>query len=135
MRQDGQGESDCRTKENDRPVDCEIRPDSNVDKSGSRNRQDIFATIYQLAGAVGVIPDTLTLRELVWLADGKRSESWSRLSTLMALIANFSFGNKKKWQPKDFNLFEQSKKKGKHASKADLMFAKMMFEGLKNGSK
>ena len=44
--------------------------------------------IYELAGMIGVDPGPFTLRELVWMADGRQREAWNHTSQLLAMLFN-----------------------------------------------
>ena len=48
----------------------------------------VWQYIWQLAGKLGVDPSGLTLRELVWMFDGRRREAWTHTANVMALLAN-----------------------------------------------
>ncbi len=53
---------------------------------------------------VGIEPGHLTLRELVWMAEARVREAWSRTSSIMALMANCHRPRKSKlFRPSDFN--------------------------------
>jgi hypothetical protein len=60
-----------------------------------------------LAGAIGIDPANLTLRELLWMSEGRGKDVWSRASNLMALIANCNRDPKKSkvFKPSDFNPY------------------------------
>jgi len=51
--------------------------------------------IYECAGVVGVNPDPFTLRELLWMREGKASESWDHTAAIVATLANIHRDNKK----------------------------------------
>jgi hypothetical protein len=52
----------------------------------------------------GVAPDPFTLRELVWMAQGRREHDWTIASSQMALLANCHRDPKKRgYTPDDFN--------------------------------
>lgn len=61
--------------------------------------------IWQLAGIAGVYPGTLTLRELVWLAEARQRDQWNHTASVMALIANVNRDPKKgrPAKPDDFH--------------------------------
>ena len=42
--------------------------------------------MYRLAGVIGVDPTGLTLRELVWMAEGAQEERWNHTAILRAEI-------------------------------------------------
>ena len=52
-------------------------------------------------------PDTFTLRELVWMVEGRGEFEWSQTASLMALAANLMRDPKKgkAASPADFNPF------------------------------
>ena len=58
-----------------------------------------------MAGAIGVDPKTLTLRQLFWMAEGRAKDQWQHTSSLLALIANVNRDPKKtqEFKPSDFN--------------------------------
>lgn len=43
--------------------------------------------------------DGLTLRELVWMADGRQSEAWNHTASLLAMLANIYRDTKKRPRP------------------------------------
>lgn len=59
--------------------------------------------IWELSGELGIDPGSRTLRELLWMAHGRRRQSWNYLSSLMALTANCHASKGKKFTAKDFN--------------------------------
>jgi len=44
--------------------------------------------IYELAGVLGINPDPFTLRELLWMAEGKGRENWNHTAALLATMIN-----------------------------------------------
>ena len=57
------------------------------------------------------ISGPLTLRQLVWAAEGRNRSEWSRAAAVLAMIANTARDPKKKpspWQPGDFNPYTES---------------------------
>jgi hypothetical protein len=70
--------------------------------------------IYQLAGMVGVDPAPLTLRELLWMADGKGRDEWARTALVCSILANCHRDPKKKprpYTPAEFNPFVKKDKR------------------------
>ena len=62
--------------------------------------------IYELAGLVGVDPSPLTLRQLAWMAGGRRQHDWGVASSLMALLAEIHRDRKRRgrpFKPAEFN--------------------------------
>jgi len=61
-----------------------------------------------------VSPEPLTLRELIWMAEGAQRERWQRTSCILALIANANRDPKKgrRFKPADFNPFAPRRKAG-----------------------
>ncbi len=55
-------------------------------------------------------PGPFTLRELVWMADAKGRDEWSRTASLLALIANAHRDPKRAraFTPSDFNPFVET---------------------------
>jgi hypothetical protein len=62
---------------------------------------------------IGVEPGPFTLRELVWMAEGRGRDLWSHTSALLALIANVNRDPKKSrpLKPADFNPHAASLRK------------------------
>ncbi len=62
-----------------------------------------------MAGAVGVDPRPLTVRELLWMAEGHGRDAWGRLSVLCALVGNAHRDPKRgrALRPSDFDPFWQ----------------------------
>ena len=80
----------------------------------SGEKHDIYQYIWQLAGIVGLDPRPLTLRQLLYMVEGKRANDWQMVSAVMALIFNCHKSNETKpREPKDFNPFEYKKEKGR----------------------
>ncbi len=72
----------------------------------------MWRDVWFLAGAVGVDPRELTLRQLLLMAEGHGRDAWGRLSVLLALTANAHRDPKKgrAFKPADFNPFSQKGK-------------------------
>jgi hypothetical protein len=69
--------------------------------------------VYRLAGALGVDPDRLTLRELYWMAEGRNQQTWNVASAIMALLANCHRDPKKRpFLPGDFHPMVDRKNRG-----------------------
>src|SRR5690606_37726841 len=67
------------------------------------DRVDPWRLVHQLAGLVGVDPGPYTLRELVWLAEGRQTEQWNHTSAVLAMLANVHRDPKRRsYQPADF---------------------------------
>lgn len=60
---------------------------------------------------MGIDPNPLTLRQLLWMAHGVRQSSWGYLSHLMCLIANVNAAKGKRFKPADFNPMLQKAKR------------------------
>ena len=60
-----------------------------------------------MAGSVGVDPGPLTLRQLLWMAEGLGRERWAHTSLLGALIANANRDPKRSrpFRPADFDPY------------------------------
>lgn len=71
--------------------------------------------IFELSGAVGVAPWCFTLRELLWMAEGRAEAEWGRFAGLMALTANINRDPKKAkpFKPSDFYPFRETKKQAR----------------------
>ena len=63
--------------------------------------------IWRLAGAVGVNPGPLTLRELMWMAEGRAEAEWAQTSALLAAVwtANSNLRRPRLFRPQEFNPF------------------------------
>ena len=48
---------------------------------------------------MGVDPNPLTLRELVWMVGARRQDQWSHTAAVMALVANVHRNPKKRSKP------------------------------------
>ena len=79
------------------------------DGSTSEHRDDetggsLEEVVFRVGGYLGVDPNNLSLRELDWMANGKRDEDWVKVSWLLAKIHN-SFVTKKRHikMPREFN--------------------------------
>lgn len=65
-----------------------------------------------MAGIVGVDPNPLTLRELIWMADSKRRDAWSHTAATLSLIANVHRNPKKRsktYTPAEFHPFVETR--------------------------
>lgn len=64
------------------------------------------------------------------MADGRARSQWAQVSSLMALIANANRSkNSRTFKPSDFSPFKDERKRV--ATKADIEFAREMFEGMR----
>jgi len=65
----------------------------------------LWREIYRSAGIVGVDPGPYTLREILWMRDGREMTEWNRTAWVCALIANVNRDPKKSkaFQPIDFH--------------------------------
>jgi hypothetical protein len=64
--------------------------------------------IFEAAGAIGVDPWPYTLRELVWMNDGRARQLWGIAANQMALLANTVRDPRKRKEPfeaRDFNPY------------------------------
>ncbi len=55
--------------------------------------------IWEAAGAVGVDPHGLTLRELCLMAEGRAREEWDRTAPVLAMIANAHRDHRQRSEP------------------------------------
>jgi len=55
--------------------------------------------IWQIAGAVGINPLPLTLRELVWMAESRNQSVWHPWAVYLSMFANVNRDKKKKPSP------------------------------------
>jgi hypothetical protein len=76
-------------------------------EEGTLNGAVIVKWCFELAGELGIDPGPRTLRELVWMVMARRKDTWGRLSSLMAHLANLQRADKKArvWLPDDFNPY------------------------------
>ena len=67
--------------------------------------------VWQLAGVVGIEPGQLTLRELVWMAEGVNQDHWNHTSAILAMLANVNRDPKKgrAFKPADFHPIPEAK--------------------------
>ena len=62
-----------------------------------------WRAVYQLAGQLGIVPDELTLRELLWMTDGHGRFNWSMNAVTNALVYNCHRGrNSRVAEPNDY---------------------------------
>ena len=75
--------------------------------ANARPASDSWQNLWRIAGSLHLGPcdlKELTLRQLVWMCEGRDRHVWSVASSLMALIANCHRDSKgKKLSPDDFN--------------------------------
>ena len=83
-----------------------------------------------MAGIVGIDPGPLTLRELVWMADGRVRQSWVHTSSVLAMIANVNRDPKKTraFRPDDFNPFAARSARGIPLTAGTIRAMKGMFK-------
>jgi hypothetical protein len=55
--------------------------------------------IWQTAGVLGVDPGPLTLRELAWMVEARRTDQWNHTASLLALLASIHRDPKKRRAP------------------------------------
>lgn len=63
--------------------------------------------MYRLAGIAGQNPDPFTLRELIWLAEGRQRDDWSRTAVLAAFLWNDPQGVRPRKSIDEFNPFTE----------------------------
>lgn len=56
---------------------------------------------------IGVNPDPFTLRELVWMSEGKGRDRWSHTSHILATLVTVNDAKGKIHDPRTFNPYEQ----------------------------
>ena len=82
---------------------------------------DPWRLVYQIAGAVGVDPGPLTIRELVDMSEGKSRSLWAHTSAQLAMLANV---NRRKGQrairPEELDPWHQAKKKRRQLTAANI---------------
>lgn len=67
--------------------------------------------VYELAGICGVVPDFLTLRELLIMAEGRQRSQWNQTASILAMIANVNRDTSKRstpFRPDEFNPFDNA---------------------------
>lgn len=72
----------------------------------------MFQVVYELAGIAGVVPDSLTLRELMIMAEGRQRSQWNQTASILAIIANVNRDEKKRstpFSPSEFNPYSDAK--------------------------
>lgn len=79
----------------------------------------------------------MTLRELLWMAEGRGREHWAHTSALLALLANVHRDPKKHraFSPADFNPYEALERRKPTAKTRDLTILREVFveqEGRRN---
>jgi hypothetical protein len=97
-----------------------------IDPQAGADR-DTWRDIWTVAGAAGIDPTCLTLRELLWYADARTRAQWSRTANLMSLIANCHRDPKKTspYRADDFNPFAERREET--AQPADIGLLKRVF--------
>ena len=78
---------------------------------------------------MGVNPGPLTLRELLWMAEGRGKAEWAQTSTLLALLANAHRDPKKHgvFKPADFDPYQQRNQDVALPKTKDLSILKAVF--------
>lgn len=76
----------------------------------------------------------MTLRELLWMAEGRGREHWAHTSALLALLANVHRDPKKHraFSPADFNPYEALERRKPTAKAKDLSILKEVFVDRRN---
>ncbi|RPI60584.1 MAG: hypothetical protein EHM48_06990 [Planctomycetaceae bacterium] len=89
--------------------------------------------IYRLAGIIGVNPGPLTLRELLWMAEGLGETAWSHTSALLAAVWSGNQNMKKPrfFAPAEFNpyLCQKAPKQGIRITADNIGLLKMAILG------
>ena len=87
--------------------------------------------IYRLAGIVGVNPGPLTLRELLWMADGAGETAWSHTAALLAAVwsGNQNLKKPRFFVPQEFNPYQKSPKRGIPITAENIGMLKMAILG------
>lgn len=75
----------------------------------------------------GVDPDPRTMRELVWMADGRRRDEWSRASLLAALLFNQWKKRQHMRSPAQFDPF-QPRHRGRRIKPANISDLKVFLQ-------
>ena len=87
-----------------------------------------------MAGAVGVDPAPLTLRQLLWMAEGLGRERWGHTSLICAMFANAHRDPKRTrpFKPSDFDPYaRQDRRERVVAGEETLEMLKEAFTGRK----
>lgn len=61
-----------------------------------------------IAGSIGVDPTGYTLRELLWMREGKDRHAWSVASEIIAVMANLWGKKGKRFCGRDFNPYRDA---------------------------
>ena len=83
---------------------------------------------------IGVDPGPLTLRELLWMAEGRAEADWAHTSAVLAAVwsANANLKKPKVFRPDEFNPMRsdgQKRKPDKMITKADFGVLKQIITG------
>lgn len=68
-----------------------------------REKSNGWTHLWQIAGSLPVDIRTLTLRQLVWMMEGRDKFVWNVASSMMSVIANCHRGKGRAFRPQDFN--------------------------------
>lgn len=63
--------------------------------------EQVWVRLYELAGYVGVDPDSYSLRQLAWMANERWKREWTHTSRWCALLANIHRDEQKRRRPFD----------------------------------
>ncbi len=86
--------------------------------------------IYETAGILGIDPGPFTLRELIWMLDGYRVETWHHTAAQMSLVANINRGkNARGYSPLDFHPFVTRQQRKRVDEKAPIEALKVFVDG------
>jgi len=92
--------------------------------------------VWFIAGSLGLGPadlKALTLRELLWLAEGHGRDRWGRLSVLLALTANLARDPKKSrpLSPAEFDPYADKHNRRANPAPADMTELRERFAPLR----
>ena len=93
--------------------------------------------IYELGGIIGVDPGPLTLRELLWMADGRGKATWSHTSALLSAIwtGNPNMKRPRFFRPDEFNPYRKLRRTGVRIMAKDIDVLKAAILGSRGRGK
>src|SRR5690606_22134162 len=81
-------------------------------RDARRVAQDARRFCWQLGGVVGLDPRPFSLRQLLWMAEGKQSEAWNHTANLLATHWRIAAGKRgRNIKPSQFHPFAKGLKR------------------------